>query len=134
MRIVLSTGPVRAQQDGAIVIDHRNRCFWRYGERRGGSRRSDSGVSFRLIAALLIWSPDLVPWNRLIAHLWEEDPEGGPLFARNNISIALSRSREILDWLGVERVTAYDLGTGLREPGQHVRGFYRHRPLKGTLP
>lgn len=90
-RIILSTGPVRAPD--AVVIDHRNNCFWIDGVRpRTGMVGHGVSYSFRIVAALLARPGVTIPMDEMADHVWGDDPEGGPEDARNYVSSIVARA------------------------------------------
>lgn len=119
--LILACGPVGAPPN-AIVIDCANACFWHRGVVRPD--RPLTGYwprrrAFRVIAALLLRAPDLCSWDDLIAHVWGDDPNGGPNDPRNWVFVALRRRwvADIINWLGY-RIRS-EWGRGMRcEPVQ----------------
>ena len=121
--IILSLGRPRLLPVGAIAIDLKNNCFWRGVRRRPRIEHSTDknrykSASFRIIALLMIQSPNVVTHAEIADFLCGDDPEGGPNNDKNYIAKRIDIARHvtrnpILPWLNAEIVTRYGIGYAL---------------------
>lgn len=111
-QIILGIGPIAATE-GAIVVDHRNRCFWRAGQRRPEENRYANRVNvrFSLLSALILRSPGIVTWRELIEHCYGDRACGGPDAAGQTLNVILYQQRALCEWLGGSAINHAHFGT-----------------------
>lgn len=110
--IILSLGRPQSPPPNSIVVDFKNRCFWRNGLSRPKSSRAGrpsiyGPAPFRLMAFLLIRAQSYVTHAEISEYLWGDDPTGGPENTQNYVAkrIEIMRSRSyktppLMTWLG----------------------------------
>jgi len=109
-KIILSWGRPALTHRGAIIIDLRNRCFWRDGEARlTGGRRT----TFRMMTALLVRAPGIVTVSEIAEYVWGDDADGGPETAEHMVTVIPYQHRALLAWFGARVVTEHGRGRRL---------------------
>lgn len=92
---------IARRRPDALVIDYSRQCI------RRGTQRVDlsTGVGpsqlFRFCAALCCAIGGRVWRHDLIAALWADDPDGGPLWVDSILSKLVSHARPFLAWAGL---------------------------------
>ena len=111
----------------AIGLDFRNRCVWYNGSRYPSYRAYHRGrVSFRILTALLVRSPHMVPKQELLEYVFGDDESGGPDAADRvlnvyayNLCHDVARRTNIASHIGFKIITHWGRGYSLEFIPEH---------------
>jgi DNA-binding response OmpR family regulator len=102
--VILTLQPVDAARE-ALVLDLRSRRAMRLGhELQLGPHK------FEILSILAANLGSVVELDRILAFMWGERDDGGPLWARSQISIQVSGLRPRIKSLGLAIVTRWGVG------------------------
>jgi hypothetical protein len=91
LRLILSLGRPKNLPDDTVAIDLKNYCFWRGSERRPreiitGRPHQYGPAPFKIMALLLMKSPNYVTLTDFIEFAFADQENGGPENIRNYIA------------------------------------------------
>lgn len=107
-RVILATDAVRAGD--ALVIDHGHMCIWYRGRRHLDVANTREHLLFKIAAALIVRCPGYVSTRELVAHLYGDRSDGGPVTANAIVRSIIHYGRARLAAFGLVLITARHLG------------------------